>query len=56
MMDNMLDCDFVVTKFKLQSYYCIHFQSNILWRGMTLQTMVLIVALTLFKKDDFDIK
>ena len=29
-MANALDCDIIVSKFELQSRYCIHFRSNIL--------------------------
>ena len=31
---NMLDCDIVVSEFKLQSCYYIHFQTNTLGKGM----------------------
>ena len=31
---NVLDCDVIVTKFKLQWYYYIHFSTNILAKGM----------------------
>ena len=31
---NMLDCDFELSKFKLQSHYYVHFQSNTLGKGM----------------------
>ena len=30
----VLDCDIIISKFKLQSCYYIHFQTNILWKGM----------------------
>ena len=31
---NMLDCDIVISEFKLQSRYYIHFRSNTLGKGM----------------------
>ena len=31
---NELECNIVISEFKLQSCYYIHFQINILWRGM----------------------
>ena len=34
MVANVLDCDIVVSKFKLQSLYYIHFQTNILEKGL----------------------
>ena len=33
-MTNVLDCDIVISEFKIQSLYYIHFQTNILWKGM----------------------
>ena len=30
---NVLDCDIVVSKFKFQSSYCVHFQTNDLWES-----------------------
>ena len=32
---NMLDCIIIVSEFKLQSCYCIHFWINTLDKGMT---------------------
>ena len=31
---NMLDCDIVVSEFKLQLFYYVHFQTNTLEKGM----------------------
>ena len=31
---NMLDCNILVNKFKLPSSYCVHFQTDTLWKGM----------------------
>ena len=31
LMANVLDCDIIVSKFKLQLSYYIHFQTNALW-------------------------
>ena len=33
-MDKMLECNLKVSEYKLQSCYCIHFQTNALWKGM----------------------
>ena len=31
---NLLDCDIIVSKFKLQLYYSVYFPTNIFWKGM----------------------
>ena len=36
LVSNMLNCDIVVSEFKLQSQCCVHFQTNILGKGMNL--------------------
>ena len=33
---NMLDCNIQVSKLKLWVHYDVHFQTNILWKGMNL--------------------
>ena len=33
-MEKVLDCDLKVSEFELQSHYYIHFQMNILGKGM----------------------
>ena len=33
-MDKVLNCNLEVNKFKLQSHYYIHFQTNTLGKGM----------------------
>ena len=56
---NVLDCDIFVNKFKLQSCYCIHFQTNALGKGVNpliLPVMGWIVPLLFFYKDTFGIK
>ena len=54
-----IDCGTVVNKFKLQSHYYIHFQTNTLGKGknpLILPAMGKIVPLPFFKKDAFGIK
>ena len=31
---NVLDCDIVVSKFEIQSWYYVHFQTNAFGKGM----------------------
>ena len=31
---NELGCDIVVCEFELQSYYYVHYQTKIIWKGM----------------------
>ena len=55
----MLNCNIIVSKFKLQSHYYIHFYANIIGKGMNLfilQIMGQIVTLLFFHKDGFGIK
>ena len=58
-MANMLECDFVVSEFELQSCYYVHFRTNNLGKGINslLHTaMVDIVSLLSFHKDSNGIK
>ena len=53
-VNNMLDCDIVVSKFKLQLCQYIHFQTNTLGKGMNLSypsSYELNSATTVFYKD-----
>ena len=34
LVDIMMDCDVIVSEFKLHSHYCIHFQTNALRKDM----------------------
>ena len=55
----VLDCRIIVSEFKLQSYYYIHFQTNTLGKGMNpliLPAMGYIVLLLFFEKDRFGIE
>ena len=56
---NVLECDIVVTKFKFQSQFSVHFRANIFGNGMNpfiRQAMGGIVPLLFFYKDLFGIK
>ena len=35
---DMLDCDIIVNKFKIQLHYCIQIQTNTLGKGMNILT------------------
>ena len=57
---NMKHCNIVVTKFKLQLFYCIHFYTNTLGKDMTpppLSTLAIykILLLLYFYKKGLDI-
>ena len=54
---NELDCDIVVTKFELQSLYCVHFRTNTLGKGMNYLIPLVMgyrIPLMFFYKDGFD--
>ena len=56
---NVLGCDIVVSEFKLQSIYDVHFWTSTLTKGMNSlipQAIGLIVKLLFFYKDGFGIK
>ena len=46
----------LVGKFKFQSHYYIHFQTNTLGKGIKPQLWVKLVPLLFFHKNDFGIK
>ena len=52
----VLDCDFVVIEFELQSRYYVHFRTNALGKGMNPSTMGYIVPLIFIFLDSFGIK
>ena len=58
-MANVLDCNIMLSEFKLQSQYYVYFQINTLRKAMNLllfQAIGYIVSLLFFYKDGFGIK
>ena len=55
---NMLDCDIIVSEFKLQPYSYIHFQTYALEKGMNylIPSAKGWIVTLLFFKEGFDIK
>ena len=49
-MTNMLDCDIVVSGFKLQSWYYVPFHINTIGKGMN--PLIPYIVLLFFYKDD----
>ena len=45
---NVLDCNYVVSEFKLQVHYYVHFQSNILGKGMNSFTAPVMGSTSIF--------
>ena len=58
-VSKVLECDIIVSKFKLHSPYIVHFRTNIYGKGMNsliIPVIGLVEPLLFFYKDAFDLK